>query len=99
MNLAANEDDVICSENASTWSKTLLSTLVWEQECMQPGSTESDSLETLSVLQVQNQAVGTQVHFVLWLRHLGVKQILSETFVWSQQKEKKLSYHQETKML
>lgn len=41
----------------------------------------SDSLETLSVLQVQNQAVSTQVHFVLGLRHLGVKQIQSEKFI------------------
>lgn len=88
MNLAANEDDVICSENASRWSKTLLSTLVWERECMRPGSTVSDSLETLSVLQVQNQAVGTQVHFVLGLRHLGVKQIVSETFVDLSKKKK-----------
>lgn len=50
-----------------------LSTVVQKQECMWPGSTVSDLLETLSVLQVQNQAVGTQVYFVLGLRHLEVK--------------------------
>lgn len=38
----------------------------------------SHSLEAVSVLQIQDQAVGTQVHFVLGLRHLEVKQRLSE---------------------
>lgn len=71
---------------------------------MWPGSTASDSLETLSVLQVQNQAVGTQVHFVLGLRHLGVKEIMSEKFVDLSKKKKKKKtgfsiYHQKTKVL
>lgn len=33
-----------------------------------------DSLEAVSVLQVEHQAVSTQVYFVLGLRHLQVKQ-------------------------
>lgn len=41
------------------------------------GAPVSHSLEAVSVLQVQNQAVCTQVHFVLGLRHLEIKQRLS----------------------
>lgn len=34
------------------------------------GQCTSDSLETVSVLQIEHQAIGIQVHFVLGLRNL-----------------------------
>lgn len=74
----ASEGDLICPENAPRCSNT------WA------AGASSDLLETVAVLQVQNQAVGTQVYFVLGLRHLGAKSIPPEKLIDLRKKKKEL---------